>query len=170
MAKHVSKQQQVLDLINEIQAQINRQNVDCAIPLLRWTKEKLDLTYTELNRRSSPRTVQRGKVYYALLGRNIGSEQNGYRPVLVVQEKGKNTTSPTVIVVPLTDALDKNGNPKKVYSTHIPVTHPQLSKPSIIKTEYVRSISKNRLRNEICELPDIIMKDVDKKLKESMSL
>lgn len=100
MAKHVSKQQQVLDLINEIQAQINRQNVDCAIPLLRWTKEKLDLTYTELNRRSSPRTVQRGKVYYALLGRNIGSEQNGYRPVLVVQEKGKNTTSPTVIVVP----------------------------------------------------------------------
>ena len=44
------------------------------------------------------RTYLRGDMYYADLGRGIGSEQEGYRPVLILQNNTGNKYSPTVIV------------------------------------------------------------------------
>ena len=44
------------------------------------------------------RTYHRGDMYYADLGRGIGSEQEGYRPVLIIQNDTGNKHSPTVIV------------------------------------------------------------------------
>ena len=42
--------------------------------------------------------ILRGDMFYANLGRGIGSEQKGYRPVLVIQNDVGNKFSPTVIV------------------------------------------------------------------------
>jgi len=182
MPRHVSKQQQVSNLLSDLKLFINRQNVDAAIPLLEWTKDKIDLSYNESVRvrnylssgkqRNKPRIVKRGGIYYALLGRNVGSEQNGYRPVLVVQEKKANVTSPTVLIVPLTDAYDKNGRPKRLLGSHVFIRHPSLKKDSIIKTEYIRSISKNRLRDLVCVLDpnSQTMKDVDSCLKNILGI
>ena len=44
------------------------------------------------------KTYLRGDMYYADLGRGIGSEQEGYRPVLIIQNDTGNKHSPTVIV------------------------------------------------------------------------
>lgn len=44
----------------------------------------------------------RGDIYYADLGKGIGSEQEGYRPVVIVQNNVGNKHSPTVIVAPVT--------------------------------------------------------------------
>lgn len=180
MARHISKQQQVKNLLSDLETAINRNNVDIALPLLEWTKEKIDLSYREKTRvdkynqtkkaQGKPRFVKRGGVYYANLGKNVGSEQNGYRPVLVVQEKRANTTSPTVIVIPLTDAHDKHGNPKRVLDSHLVVTHQKLSKVSMVKAEYARSISKNRLRDFICQLDPKVMSDVDIRMKRALQL
>ena len=43
------------------------------------------------------RTYHRGDMYYADLGRGIGSEQEGYRPVLIIQNDTGNKHSATVI-------------------------------------------------------------------------
>lgn len=48
------------------------------------------------------RTYQRGELYYADLGRGVGSEQEGRRPVVIIQNDVGNKHSPTVIVAAIT--------------------------------------------------------------------
>lgn len=50
--------------------------------------------------------VQRGEIYYVNLGSNLGSEQSGYRPVLIIQNDTGNKYSPTTIVATLTSKED----------------------------------------------------------------
>ena len=44
------------------------------------------------------RTYARGDMYYADLGIGVGSEQEGCRPVLIIQNDVGNRHSPTVII------------------------------------------------------------------------
>lgn len=48
------------------------------------------------------RNIQRGDMYYADLDPIVGSEQGGYRPVLIIQNNTGNKHSPTVIVAAVT--------------------------------------------------------------------
>lgn len=180
MPRHISKKDQANIIISELKSDINRENVDFALPILKWTKEKLTLDIQEKERvkrflssgktKNKPRYVKRGDVYYAKLGKNIGSEQNAYRPVLVVQNQGANVTSPTVIVIPLTDAYDSKGNAKRVLKTHCLINHTDLKKPSIAKAEYIRSISKNRLIDRVCSLDKATIQQVELCIKASLQL
>ena len=52
------------------------------------------------------KTYLRGEMYYADLGRGIGSEQEGYRPVLIIQNDTGNKHSPTVIVAAISSKVD----------------------------------------------------------------
>ena len=52
------------------------------------------------------RTYLRGDMYYADLGRGIGSEQEGYRHVLILQNNTGNKYSPTVIVAAISSKVD----------------------------------------------------------------
>ena len=61
-------------------------------------------------------TVKRGDIYYADLSPVVGSEQGGYRPVLIVQNDVGNKYSPTVIAAAITSRMDKTRLP-----THIDV-------------------------------------------------
>ena len=47
-------------------------------------------------------TYLRGDMYYADLGQGIGSEQEGYRPIVVIQNNVGNKHSPTVIIASIT--------------------------------------------------------------------
>lgn len=47
-------------------------------------------------------TYLRGDIFYAVLGEGIGSEQSGYRPVVIIQNNIGNKYSPTVIVAAIT--------------------------------------------------------------------
>ena len=49
--------------------------------------------------------VKKGDIYYAYLDSGIGSEQCGYRPVLIVQNDVGNKFSPTVIVASITSSV-----------------------------------------------------------------
>lgn len=53
------------------------------------------------------RNVRRGDIYHADLDPVFGSEQGGYRPVLVIQNNIGNQYSPTVIVAAIT-SKEKN--------------------------------------------------------------
>lgn len=49
--------------------------------------------------------ILRGDMFYANLGRGIGSEQKGYRPVLVIQNDVGNKFSSTIIVATITSRV-----------------------------------------------------------------
>ena len=55
------------------------------------------------------RTYLRGDMYYADLGRGVGSEQEGYRPVLIIQNNTGNKYSTTVIMAAI--CKGKTANP-----------------------------------------------------------
>ncbi len=46
-------------------------------------------------------TYLRGDMYYADLGRGIGSEQEGYRPVVIIQNNVGTNTAPRSLSLPL---------------------------------------------------------------------
>lgn len=174
---YISKKQQVKNILTDLENTITSRNVDIGINILNWAKDKITLAERESRRqyflqkdstnvRNKPRVVKFGKVYGCNLGKNIGSEQNGKsRPVVILQKNTPN--SPTVIVAPLTDAHDADGNLKKIYPTHVFVQDPNLTKDSIIKLEHIRSVSKNRLTEYMTDLnnDEGVIKEIQEKLK-----
>ena len=111
--------------------------------------------------------VKRGFVFFADLSPVVGSEQGGYRPVLVVQNNVGNKFSPTVIVAAITSHIEKAKLP-----THVELkTQPYgLEKDSVILLEQIRTIDKQRLQQKITELDDQAMTRIDEALKISLGL
>lgn len=59
--------------------------------------------------------IRRGEVFFADLHGGVGYEQNGERPVVVLQNDMGNRYSPTVIVAPLTSSRTKKPLPTHVW-------------------------------------------------------
>lgn len=83
---------------------------------------------------------QRGDVYFVRLELGIGSEQNGVRPAVILQNDVGNTCSPTLIVAALTSKTDK----KAMQPTHSLVELDGLE-PSVVQTEQIFTIDKSRV-------------------------
>lgn len=93
----------------------------------------------------------RGDMYYADLGRGIGSEQKGYRPVLIIQNNVGNKHSPTVIIAAITSRV---GVKAKLPTHYFVNTEGGLEAPSIVLLEQIRTIDKKRLDSYIGHLSD----------------
>lgn len=81
-------------------------------------------------------------MFYANLGRGIGSEQKGYRPVLVIQNDVGNKFSPTVIVASITSRV---GIKAKLPTHYFINTEDGLQAPSIICLNRLERLIKNDL-------------------------
>lgn len=93
------------------------------------------------------RNVKRGDIYHADLDPVFGSEQGGYRPVLVIQNNIGNKYSPTVIVAAITS------KEKMKLPTHIAIPEIEgLEKDSVVLLEQLRTLDKRRLENYVCTL------------------
>lgn len=86
--------------------------------------------------------MKRGQIYYADLGKGMGSEQGGLRPVLIIQNNVGNKFSPTTIIAPLTTQT------KTQVPTHVPVMLNN-GRKSIVLLEQIRVIDKKRLTEPI---------------------
>lgn len=92
----------------------------------------------------SKREIRQGQIYICDLGNdNIGSEQSGERPCLVIQNNILNATSEVTIVVPITSKR------KKFLPTHYILTNEKydfltFGKHTVL-CECIRSLSKARL-------------------------
>ena len=58
--------------------------------------------------------IKRGDIYYADLSPVVGSEQDGWRPVLIIQNDFGNRYSPTTIVAVITSQMHKRNLPTHV--------------------------------------------------------
>lgn len=113
----------------------------------------------ELNRH-----ILRGDIYLADLRPAIGSEQDGVRPVLIVQNNTGNKYSPTVIAAAITSRQTKTRLP-----THVRVGNtPGLRRDSIILLEQIRTLDKRRLLHYIGTAEETTMMRVDVALNISV--
>lgn len=117
-------------------------------------------------RKNKTRIIRRGQVFYADLGDGIGSEQQGIRPVVVVQNNVGNRFSPTIIVASLTSKMKKIKLP-----THIRIKcNDDLDENSIVLLEQIRAIDKRRLKQYKCELSKEDMINISKGIKKNLGL
>ncbi|HOO22757.1 MAG TPA: type II toxin-antitoxin system PemK/MazF family toxin [Clostridia bacterium] len=108
--------------------------------------------------------VKRGELYYADLSPVVGSEQGGIRPVLIVQNDIGNKYSPTIIAAAVTSQMSKANLP-----THIELdTSCGLPKDSIVLTEQLRTLDKQRLREKIGNVDTKVMEKVNNALLISL--
>ena len=113
------------------------------------------------------RTYYRGELYYADLGIGVGSEQNGYRPVVIIQNDVGNKHSPTTIVA----AISTKSNSKAKLPTHFYIpTNCGLTHPSIIMLEQVRTIDKSRIDKYIGKLSPSDIRGLNHSLAISIGL
>ncbi len=111
--------------------------------------------------------IKRGDVLYADLGPVIGSEQDGIRPVLVLQNDIGNRFSPTVIVAPITTKFTKNPIP-----THILIQGKScgLRQDSIVLIEQIRTIDKARIIRKVGHISPFELSKIGNALKLSFSI
>mgnify|MGYP002512182706 CR=1 FL=1 len=109
------------------------------------------------------------EIYYADLSPVKGSEQGGFRPVLILQNDIGNKHSPTTIVACITTKVYQ----KHKIPTHIEITDQLcgLPKNSMVLLEQLRTIDKSRLKNKMGEINLLIdILNIEKGLKVSLGL
>lgn len=112
-------------------------------------------------------TYLRGDMYYANLGTGIGSEQDGYRPVVIIQNNVGNKHSPTVIIASITSK--KDAKPK--LPTHYLIgAEDGLELPSLVLLEQLRTIDKRRLSDFIGHLSEKHIQGINHALAVSVGL
>lgn len=111
--------------------------------------------------------ILRGQIYYADLSPVRGSEQGGYRPVLVLQNDIGNRFSPTTIVCVITSKVSKNAIP-----THVPLGKRfGLKQESIALLEQIRTIDKSRLKTFVGTVDDpALLRQIDETIHISFGL
>ena len=113
------------------------------------------------------RTYLRGDMYYADLGRGIGSEQEGYRPVLILQNNTGNKYSPTVIVAAISSKVDAKA---KLPTHYLLQAENGLGLPSLVLLEQLRTIDKKRLGAYIGHLEEKHIRKINHALAVSVGL
>ncbi len=100
--------------------------------------------------------IIKGAMFYADLDPTVGSEQQGCRPVVILQNDTGNKFSPTTIIAPITTKKDVE------LPTHVLIKQFDKIRPnSIIMVEQIRVIDKKRLKGFIEILNEEQLKEVD---------
>lgn len=106
--------------------------------------------------------MKQGEIWNASLDPSKGSEQAGYRPVVILSGNLMNTYLNVVIVCPLTTSI-------KEYKGNVvvqPAKSNGLKKPSEILVFHVRSVSKDRLIERIGAVTEPELEEMKKGLGE----
>lgn len=109
--------------------------------------------------------ISRGEIYYADLSDTVGSEQEGQRPVLILQNDKGNQHSTTTIGAAITSSKKKKPLP-----THVTLTADGLERRSIVLLEQLRTVDIRRLGRYVGTVAQEEMEAVDKAAAVSLGL
>jgi mRNA interferase MazF len=92
--------------------------------------------------------IQRGEVYFVDLGRTVGHEQHGVRPVVVVSSDVLNVLPLVITVVPGT----RGSKVQRDYQTNVrvPAGEANLPEETVFLTFQVRSLDHTRFADPPC--------------------
>jgi mRNA interferase MazF len=112
--------------------------------------------------------MKRGDVYRTVLNPADGSEQSGTRPAIIVSRDVINSSSPVVIIVPLTDRANK----KHLYPSHVEMKMGEagLTCDSVALCEQVRAIARTKLQNFLGHVSNHRMSQINASLKIALDL
>ena len=111
--------------------------------------------------------IVRGAMFYVDLEVGVGSEQKGFRPVVILQNDIGNRFSPTTLVAPISTKEYKG----KKMPTHVEVKQFNKLRPnSIIMLEQIRVIDKSRLKGYLGILDQEQMREVERAISISFGL
>jgi mRNA interferase MazF len=110
--------------------------------------------------------ILRGEIYNAALYDTVGSEQTGFRPVLILQNDLLNLNSPTAIVAPITSQIKL----PFLQAHFILDERCPLHECSMVLTEQIRVIDRQRLGAYIGRLPANDIRDVEQALCYTLGL
>ena len=111
--------------------------------------------------------IHRGEIYLIDLRDQVGSEQSGIRPAVVVQNETGNMHSPTTIICPLTSKQ------KTMSATHVQLTtaDAEVVKDSVVLCEQVRVIDKTRIKKRLGEVKNMKkIEDINQKIMISFGI
>ena len=112
-------------------------------------------------------TISKGDIYYASLDPIVGSEQNGTRPVVIIQNDIGNKYSPTVLVAPITTKVKS----KAYLPTHIFIkSSKHIKSDSIVLLEQIRVLDKSRLISYVDSLSETEIKKLDVGIIKSFNI
>lgn len=112
-------------------------------------------------------TINKGDLYYANLDPIVGCEQQGTRPVIIIQNDIGNKYSPTVLVAPITTKV----NLKHKLPTHVFIKATKnIKHNSIALLEQIRVLDKTRLLSYIDSLTEEQILDLDKAIIKSFNI
>ena len=140
---------------------VNRRKKESNMKTLADLKTKLQAEEMRLQE------VKRGQIVMLDLPTVAGSVQNGLRPCVIISNNKANKFSPNVIAVPLTS---RN---KKDMPTHYALQPSKvngLKVTSTILAEQILTVSKNAIKRVIGVVEDQHIDNVNKIIKESISL
>ena len=110
---------------------------------------------------------RRGDIYLVDLGTNIGSEQGGCRPVLLLQNDVGNHYAPTLIVAPISSRYWK----KSKQPTHSLIEGIEnLVSPSVVLAEQLITIDKVRVKKYLGKVPEEQMQGINQAVMVSLGL
>jgi len=145
---------QIKDILEHVEWSYNKQTIIDSLATKSSTKPK------------------RGEIWTCQLGKNVGSEENKIRPVIIIQNNTGNEKSPTTIIVPISN------RPKKI-AIHISLKESDYALvegeieniTGTVLCEQIKVISKARLGRHIGTLKDeFVNKFLNVKLKNSIEL
>ena len=110
--------------------------------------------------------IKRGDIFYADIDEGKGSEQNGRRPVVILQNNKGNRHSTTTIAAMITSAR------KKSLPTHVWLRKEDsgLKEDSIVLLEQIQTLDQKRLVNRVGRLGKHAMDQVDRAARCSLYL
>ncbi len=109
--------------------------------------------------------MKQGEIWNASLDPIIGSEQAGFRPVLIISGNLMNNLAPVVVCCPLSTSIKNyKGNPILE-----PAKENGLKKKSEIMVIHMRSFSKDRLKKKLGEVQPSVVRMVKQTLDEILS-
>lgn len=112
-------------------------------------------------------TYRRGDIYLVDLGTNIGSEQGGCRPVLLLQNNVGNHYAPTLIAAPVSTRYRK----KSKQPPHSLIEGIEnLNSPSVVLAEQIITIDKVRVLKYIGQVSGEQMERINQAVKVSLGL
>ncbi|MDP2090334.1 MAG: type II toxin-antitoxin system PemK/MazF family toxin [Candidatus Gracilibacteria bacterium] len=149
-----TKLNRILNLIENIKNDINLPIIS---DFLEWFFEKIDIHF---NNSENNLIINKGEIYYAKLGRNIGKELNKTRPCLVYSTKIYNRGD-TILVIPL---KSYKGKINTILNTFIKSGNNNLTLDSISDLCALKQISKKRLLNKIGNLSENDLIKIDRKI------
>lgn len=114
-----------------------------------------------------PLSVRRGEIYYADLAPAIGSEQDGIRPVVVIQNNVGNWYSPTIIAAIITGQIKSRYLPTHVL---LATSDCGLPKNSMVMLEQIRTLDRGRLQQYIGYVNAEKMSEINTALGISLGL